>query len=249
MSLKEIFYPESKFGGFTDIDGTIVFYQRVNSLLEKHFVLLDVGCGRGAYGEDTILIKKNLRIFKTKVKKVIGIDIDKAAEKNPFLDEFILIDENKWSLDNDSIDIILCDSVLEHIKEPNIFFSEAKRVLKNGGYLCIRTPNSFNYITIISRLIPNKYHAGVIKKIQKGREEEDVFPTCYNCNSIGRIIRMMNRFGFDHVVYGYEAEPSYLSFSKIIYWFGVIHQKFSPNILKPAIFAFGKLNKNLNKNI
>ena len=89
--LKEIFYPESKFGGFTDIDGTIVFYQRVNSLLEKHFVLLDVGCGRGAYGEDTILIKKNLRIFKTKVKKVIGIDIDKAAEKNPFLDELMVI--------------------------------------------------------------------------------------------------------------------------------------------------------------
>ena len=50
------FYPESKFGGFTDINGHIVFYTRVNALIASASVVLDVGCGRGAYGEDPLPI-------------------------------------------------------------------------------------------------------------------------------------------------------------------------------------------------
>ena len=41
MSLLEAFYPESKFGGFTDLDGTIRFYLRVNALLEPGFTVVD----------------------------------------------------------------------------------------------------------------------------------------------------------------------------------------------------------------
>ena len=33
MTPRERFYPESRFGGFTDIDGTIAFYTRVHSQL------------------------------------------------------------------------------------------------------------------------------------------------------------------------------------------------------------------------
>lgn len=50
MDNKERFYPEARFGGFTDIDGTIAFFNRVNSLIETSSVVLDVGCERGAYG-------------------------------------------------------------------------------------------------------------------------------------------------------------------------------------------------------
>lgn len=91
MSHQDTFYPESKFGGFTDIDGTIVFYNRINTLLDPSFVVLDIGCGRGAYGGDQITIRRNLRIFKGKVKKVIGTDVDKQAKDNPFIDKFFLI--------------------------------------------------------------------------------------------------------------------------------------------------------------
>jgi hypothetical protein len=54
---------------------------------------------------------------------------------------------------------------------------------------------------------------------------------------------MMHEHGFEHVVYGYEAEPSYLSFSKFAYALGVLHQKLAPGFLRPAIFAFGRLVK------
>ena len=79
MDSKKIFYPESRFGGFTDIDGTIIFYARVNSLIDSSSVVLDMGCGRGRWNEDEVLFRKNLRILRNKCEKVIGVDIDKSA--------------------------------------------------------------------------------------------------------------------------------------------------------------------------
>jgi hypothetical protein len=56
---------------------------------------------------------------------------------------------------------------------------------------------------------------------------------------------MMKRHNFESVVYRYEPEPSYLSFSKVAYWLGVLHQRFAPNLLKPVILAFGRAKKDV----
>ena len=243
MSSKITFYPESKFGGFTDIDGSIAFFSRVNSLLKSNFVVLDAGCGRGATFDDDISFRKDLKVLKGKVTQVIGIDVDPEAKNNSFIDKFHLIKNNKWPLDDSSIDLIICDNVLEHIENPELFFSEVSRVLKRGGYYCFRTPNAWSYIAIIAKIIPNKYHSKITSIVQDSRMEEDVFPTLYRCNTIGKLKRLMKKNGFDYEVYGYEAEPSYLSFSSIIYYLGVLHQRFAPQIMKAAIFRFGKLIK------
>jgi len=243
MNIKESFYPEARFGGYTDVDGTIAFFNRVNSLIGSNFVVLDVGCGRGAYSEDPILTRKNLRNLRGKATEVIGIDVDQNAKNNPFLDDFRLVQHDSWPVDSNSIDLIVCDNVLEHIGNPGNFFEEIHRVIKNGGFLCIRTPNRWSYIALAAKLIPNKYHSNVISAVQNGRNDEDVFPTLYRCNSIGKIKKNMKKIGFDCVVYGYEAEPSYLSFSKVAYSFGVLHQRFAPGFMRPAIFAFGQIKK------
>jgi len=86
MKYKELFYPEARFGGFTDIDGTIAFFNRVNSLLAPSFTVLDVGCGRGSYGNDPVQLRRKLRILKGKVSKLVGIDVDHAAQENPYID-------------------------------------------------------------------------------------------------------------------------------------------------------------------
>src|SRR5688572_32970377 len=138
MSYKEMFYPEARFGGFTDVDGTIAFFYRVNSLLEPSLTVLDVGCGRGAYTNDPIPFRRDLRILKGKVSKVIGIDVDQTAQENPFLDEFYLIQKDHWPVESDSVDLVVCDHVLEHIDNPDVFFSETRRTLKDTGFFCIR---------------------------------------------------------------------------------------------------------------
>ncbi len=241
MNYKEIFYPESRFGGFTDVDGTIAFFNRVNSLLEPSFVVLDVGCGRGAHKEDPVPFRKDLKILKGKVAKVIGIDVDKSSQDNPFLDEFHIIQGERFdSIKSNSIDLIVCDNVLEHVENPDRLFMEIHRVLRNGGYLCIRTPNRWSYVALAATLIPNKYHSKVTSVVQDGRRTEDVFRTVYKCNSICKLKKIMKKNALRGVVYGYEAEPSYLAFSKIAYLLGIVHCRFAPGFLRPAIFAFGK---------
>lgn len=248
LSTRELlsaYYPESKYGGFTDIDGTILFYLRVNALINSSSVVLDVGCGRGAHAEDPIPIRRELRIFKGKCAETIGIDVDETVKDNPFLDEFRLMESSRWPLEDESVDVCMCDNVLEHIEDPELFFSESKRVIKPGGYLCVRTPNALNYIAVFSKLIPNKYHASVISKVQDGRKEVDVFPTYYRCNTRRRIRHMLAKHGFDSCVYGYESEPSYLSLSRVSYFLGVMHQKLAPSLLRASIFAFGRKNKGI----
>ncbi len=243
MTSMHIYYPESKFGDFTDIDGTIAFYIRVNSLIKPSFVVLDFGCGRGSHAEESVIIRREIREFKRKAKKVIGLDVDPAAQENPFLDEFHLLNGEQWPLEDNFVDLCICDCVLEHLKNPEQFFSESRRVIRDGGYLCIRTPNLWNYISLASRLIPDELHAKVLAVAQKERKEVDVFPTLYRCNSIPKVKAMLNQQGFEHVVYGYESEPRYLSFSRFAYWFGVMHQRFAPSFLRPVIFAFAQLRK------
>ena len=68
MSCKCLFYPESRFGGFTDSDAYVVFYGRVNSLVTPDSVVLDIGCGRGAYADDPVAFRRQLRTDQSRVR-------------------------------------------------------------------------------------------------------------------------------------------------------------------------------------
>jgi SAM-dependent methyltransferase len=243
MGLILKFYPESKFGGFSDVDGTVRFYLRVNALVDSQSVVIDYGCGRGAYGEDTVPARRDLRILKGKVKRVIGLDVDLVGEQNPYLDEFHLLKDERWPLTDDSTDLCICDQVMEHLEDPDGFFSQARRVLKLGGYLCIRTPNLWNYVARASKLVPNRSHAQVLARVKERTRSVDVFPTLYRCNTIPAIRCGLSRYGFSHAVYGIAPEPSYLSFSRLAYRLGVLYHRYSPGFLRPVILAYARLEK------
>jgi SAM-dependent methyltransferase len=234
------FYPESAFGGFTDVDGTICFYQRVNALLQQGSVVVDVGCGRGAYADDPLPYRRQLRILRGKCRKVIGLDVNPGARNNPFIDEFGLIEDDRWPLENNSTSLCIVDNVLEHVADPALFFKECWRVLEPGGYVCIRTPNLLSYIGLISWLIPNRQHTAVLSKVKDRVIPQDVFPTLYRCNTLWSLRRMLRQRGFEGCVYGHDAEPAYLSFSRFFYFLGVLHQRYAPNCLRISLHAFGR---------
>jgi SAM-dependent methyltransferase len=236
-----IFYPETAFGGFSDIDGTVAFYSRINALVEPTSRMVDFGCGRGERADDPIPFRRNLTCFKGKAASVVGIDIDSAGYCNPMLDEFRqLAPDSPWPVEDKSVEIVVCDHVIEHLPDPDSFFRESARVLVKGGYLCIRTPNVLSYVGVISKLVPNGYHKQILSRAQPARKDEDVFPTLYRCNTVFTLRRHMAKHRFRAVAYGFESEPRYLSFSKFAYALGVLHQKFAPGFMRPAIFAFGQ---------
>jgi SAM-dependent methyltransferase len=238
QALRERWYPEVRVGGFTLVDGTVAFYDRINSVLEPDFVVLDLGCGRGAAADDPLPWRRQLQIFKGRCARVIGADVDPVGTSNPLLDEFRLIEGGKLPLDDSCIDLCIADAVLEHVDDVERFFSECARVLKPGGYLFIRTPNAWNYASIATRLIPNDLHARVLGRVQPNRKEEDVFPTVYRCNSVRKLRAALTRHGFDVVVRTYEAEPAYLSFASVPYLLGVLHQRYAPQAIRRTLYAF-----------
>ena len=240
MSYELIYYPESRFGGFTNVDGTVVFYSRVDALVNPSSIVVDIGCGRGAYGEDPVEYRKKLRILRGKCLKVIGIDVDPGASENPFIDEFHQIVSEDWPVDDNQADVCVSDNVLEHIENPEHFFAETRRVLRPGGHVCIRTPNVLSYFGLMSRMVPNKLHISVLGQVKDSVQADDVFPTLYRCNTLRSVRKMFTKHGFKHYVYGYEAEPSYLSFSRVFYYFGVLHQRYAPETFKVGIHAFGQ---------
>ena len=153
------FHPETRFGGFTDLDNTIVFYARVQELLPADGVALDIGCGRGAQSEDPVRIRRDLRLLRGRCERVIGIDVDSAGSENETIDEFRLIsDHAHWPVDDEAVDLAVADFVLEHVADPAAFFAEARRVLRPGGMLCLRTVNVRSYLGIASRSVPDDDH-------------------------------------------------------------------------------------------
>ena len=236
----ERWYPEVKIGGYTHVDGMVVFYMRVNSVLETSSVLLDLGCGRGAASEDPLAWRRELLTFRGRCSRVIGADVDPAAAANPLIDEFSLIENGRLSLPDQSVDICVSNSVLEHVEDVELFLAECGRVLKKGGYLFIRTPNAWNYASIATRLIPNRLHKTVLARVQPDRNDEDIFPTLYRCNTRRKLRVALEKHGFEAIVQTHESNPAYLSFSRLTYALGVFHQRYAPHAIRRTLHAFAR---------
>lgn len=215
---KHQLYPETIAGGFSKVDGTVQFYQRINALFNPDMTVVDIGAGRGqAHVDDSVEYRRGLRNFKGRAAKVIGIDVDEAARNNPSLDEVRIIENGIFPLDDECVDLAFSDFTYEHVPNPEQFASEAYRILKPGAWLCARTPNKYGYIGCAARMVPNSLHTKVLKHAQPGRKAEDIFPTMYLLNTKRDIRRHFPSERWANVVYGWNAEPAYFG-SKVLLW-------------------------------
>ena len=87
-------YPESEYGGFSDVDGTVAFYSRVRALLTPCRSLSMLA----AAGEASSTSLRRFRAISWSLRgscaKVIGIDVDEAAATNQLIDEFRLVESS-----------------------------------------------------------------------------------------------------------------------------------------------------------
>jgi ubiquinone/menaquinone biosynthesis C-methylase UbiE len=160
------------------------------------------------------------------------------AERNPFVNEFGFIRSNHWPLENQSVDICIFDNELEHIEDPGLFLSESQRILKRVGYLYIRTSNVLHYVALCSGLMSNRSDCCFLDKGRKKKGGCVSHPV--RMQTPRKIGNMLDKYGFSNCVYGYEPKPAYLFCLHLPYLLVVIYQRFSPNILKNVIVAFGR---------
>ncbi len=158
--------------------------RRLLELARPGLTILDAGCGHTA---------PNLQELRDSGARLIGVDLVRL-EPQPGM-ELIEGDLARIPLADASIDLIYSRSVMEHVVDPHAVYAEAARLLRPGGRWIFLTANRWDYVSIVSRLTPNRFHAAIVRRFE-GREEIDVFPTAYKTNDRGQIAHYAAAHGF-----------------------------------------------------
>lgn len=183
--------------------------------LRSDSVVLDAGCGR------TVPV---LRKFIGRARRLIGVELV-AFTSVPEGIESINADLASIPLPDASVDLIISRSVFEHLADPEAVYAEFSRLLRPGGKLIFLTANMWDYGTLIARLVPNRFHARIVRKVE-GRQEEDTFPTEYRTNTRKDVDRLARDSGFVVRSYEYLSQyPNYLLFNGPLFFIGMCFEK------------------------
>ncbi len=119
-------------------------------------------------------------------------------------------------LKKESVDVIFSNMVMEHLRHPDEYFSQVHEILKPGGFLIFSTPCVYNIVSAINRLLPDGASRRLGKLLTE-IDEEDIFPTYYRANSLGRIKRLSANHGFEEVeIRMFQPPPYAFVFSRAI---------------------------------
>jgi SAM-dependent methyltransferase len=210
LRLERRVFEEANVSGFSHVDQEVAFFSQVAALVRPEHVLLDFGAGRGEFHfDEPVRYRRLLQEFRGRVAHVDGCDIDPAVLDNPTLDEAKLFSPGEsLPYEDERFDIIVSRYVFEHIQNPDWAARELLRITKPGGWICAVTPNKWGYIALGARLMPNRLHRLLLRKLQPHRRDEDVFPTVYRLNRPRDVKR---HFGAQADIYHYtnSAVPSY----------------------------------------
>jgi SAM-dependent methyltransferase len=117
---------------------TVYLYKSLHRILPKQKgVVLDVGCGNQPYRE-----------LLSATDHYIGLDMYPGSKVD------IVVDVEKgWPFKDESIDVVLCTQVLEHVSKLNCTLCEIRRVLRSGGKVIASFPFLYN-----EHGTPHDYH-------------------------------------------------------------------------------------------
>lgn len=184
-----------------------VYLDYADLLMTPQTMLLDAGCGEGG------LTSK----YQSVARQVIGVDrylqpIRDTVELRAIADA----DLNALPFPDNRFDIMMSSWVLEHLKQPEIMFHEAARVLRPGGHFLFITPNAYNVLIWARRLIPNRISTPLVDRIY-GRGEDYIFSTYYRANTRRSIERALLPLGFERRAFEYVSDPTYTAFNEVLF--------------------------------
>jgi SAM-dependent methyltransferase len=196
--------------------------------------VLEIGAGSG-------LGDQNKFWLKGRVKRYVGIDLDRRVLENPNLDEAQVCDAACLPFESDSFDIVFHTKVAERLTDPAAVMRETARVLRQGGMLIFETPNRLYYPMIVAAITPQRVHEKYVARFGSGRRDEDVFPTVYRCNDKRAILAISRDTGFEARICYVSLPPGYLRFRRPSFLLGILYERtierFVP-ALRAAIIVF-----------
>ena len=111
--------------------------------IEKGLTILDVGAGTAQHKKHCSHLNYKSHDFAKYNSDGDGKGLQKSNLE--YVDLDYVSDITNLDINDESIDVILCTEVLEHIPDPISAINEMKRVLKIGGKIILTTP--FNSVT------------------------------------------------------------------------------------------------------
>lgn len=125
--------------------------------LEKGAAIVDIGGGsRSPFAQH---VKNDVEI--------IGVDIsDEELKLNKDLTRFVVCDVTSYlPFDDDSLDLIMSRSVVEHLDGVPKFLEESYRTLRPGGRCIHLFPSKFAPFSIANMLLPNAIAKKILYKL------------------------------------------------------------------------------------
>lgn len=141
-------HSEDFFGAYRDFWWNESFLKLLARRLQlnTHQHVLDVGCGQCHWS-------RLLAGYFSKTTKIVGVDNDRKWSKGEddikgHFDEIGIEfelkkgDAHHLPFEDNSFDLVTCQTLLIHVENPNLVISEMKRVLKPGGTILCVEPNN-----------------------------------------------------------------------------------------------------------
>jgi SAM-dependent methyltransferase len=113
---------------------------------------------------------------------MISLDIERSQlVKNAAATYRIQADLHSNPLMPESVDMIICFNVIEHLEAPELALKQLSQALKPGGLMVVGCPARSSLKGIITRLTPIGFHRWyyrwIVGKKDRGEGHFDVFPT------------------------------------------------------------------------
>ena len=133
-------------------------YREVEPHLRACEALADLGCGR-----EYRFLKRNRHL----AKRCWGLDVDTVdgSDGNITLRQADIT--RPLPLATDSVDLVTCLAVIEHVDDPLPLLSECHRILRRGGRLILTTPSErgIHVHEVIRRL-------ALVRDVQEGEHKD-----------------------------------------------------------------------------
>lgn len=115
-----------------------------NLNIKKGDKILDVACGSGVVSHKCV--EKGAVVYGIDIN---GNAIEYAKGKHIKNSTFIVADAQNLPFKSGYFDAVVCCEVIEHLHNPEFMIDEVSRVLKENGRICVFTPNSRSFWSII----------------------------------------------------------------------------------------------------
>jgi SAM-dependent methyltransferase len=170
-------------------------------------VVLDVGCGHGFLMAE---------FFLARGAEPHGLDPTIEAASCPAGVHAVRASAERIPYPDASFDLIACRSVIEHLERPASVFAEFSRVLRPDGRVVFLTANAYDYVSLVSRLVPQRLHPWLVGAAE-GRQGWNIFPTFYRANSFRRLRRLAAAAGLTiEEIHRHHNYPAAFMFSPLL---------------------------------